>query len=88
METKIDHRRWAVLGPAILVIAALRFASSILGATTTTTILVFVLSAMAGELFNPFLFFPFALYPMFLFLWFPPLGGSIFFFKKLIVIYF
>ena len=88
METKIDHRCGAVLGATILLIAALRFASTILGATTTTAVLVFVLSAMAGELFNPFLFFPFALYPMFLFLWFPPLGGSIFFFKKLIVIYF
>ena len=56
----------AVLGRTILIIAALRFASSIIGATTTTAILVFALSAMAGELFNPFLFSPFALYPVFL----------------------
>ena len=88
METKIDHRCVAVLGSTFLLIAALRFATTILGATTATSLLVFALSAMAGELFNPFLFFPFALYPMFLFLWFPPLGGSIFFLKKLIVIYF
>jgi hypothetical protein len=67
METKIDHRCGAVLGATILLIAALRFASTFLGATTSTTILVFVLSAMAGELFDPFLFSPFALYPFLLF---------------------
>jgi hypothetical protein len=42
----------AVLGTTILIIAALRFATTIIGATTTTTILVFALSAMAGELFT------------------------------------
>ena len=67
METKLDHRCGAVLGPAFLIIAALRFATTLIGATATTTLLVFVLSGMAGELFNPFLFSPFALYPVFLF---------------------
>jgi hypothetical protein len=67
METKIDHRCGAVLGPTFLFIAALRFATTLIGATTTSALLVFVLSAMAGELFNPFLFSPFALYPVFLF---------------------
>jgi hypothetical protein len=38
-----------------------------LGATNTSAILVFALSAMAGELFDPFLFSPFALYPFLLF---------------------
>ena len=72
----------AVLGPAFLLIAALRFASTLIGATTTSSLLVFVLSAMAGELFNPFFFSPFALYPVFIFSFlFPPDGGSIFFEK-------
>jgi hypothetical protein len=57
----------AVLGSTILLVAALRCATTVLGATTTTSLLVFALSAMAGELFNPFLFSPFALYTMFLF---------------------
>ena len=56
----------AVLGPAALIIAVLRFATTIIGAATAVTILVFGLSAMAGELFNPFFFSPFALYPVFL----------------------
>ena len=67
METKINHRCGAVLGTTILIFAALRFATTLIGATTTTTLLVFVLSAMAGELFDPFLFSPFALYPFLLF---------------------
>ena len=58
----------AVLGPTFLLIAALRFASTtLIGATTAASLLVFALSAMAGELFNPFFFSPFALYPIFLF---------------------
>ena len=70
----------AVLGTTILMIAALRFATTLLGATTTSSILVFVLSAMAGELFDPFLFSPFTLYPVFLFpLLSPALAGRIFF---------
>ena len=55
----------AVLGPAVLIFAALRIAASMVGATSATTLLVFALSAMAGELFNPFFFSPFALYPIF-----------------------
>ncbi|MDE5072051.1 MAG: hypothetical protein O4806_09375, partial [Trichodesmium sp. St5_bin8] len=51
----------------ILIFAVLRFATTLIGATTTSSLLVFVLSAMAGELFNPFPFSPFALYTMFLF---------------------
>ena len=72
----------AVLGTTILMIAALRFATTLVGASTTSTLLVFALSAMAGELFNPFFFSPFALYPVFIFSFlFPPDGGSIFFEK-------
>ena len=80
MEIKIIHHGGAVLGPTFLMIAALRFAATILGATSTTTLLVFALSAMAGELFDPFLFSPFTLYPVFLFpLLSPALAGRIFF---------
>ena len=67
METNIDHRCGAVLGATILIFAALRFATTILGATSSTSLLVFVLSAMAGELFNPLFFSSFALYSMFFF---------------------
>ena len=67
METKIDHRCGAVLGTSVLIIAALRFATTMIGAAPSTTLLVFALSAMAGELFNPFFFSPLALYPVFLF---------------------
>ena len=56
MEIKNDHRLGAVLGPTVLIFAVLRFAASILGATTSATLLVFGLSAMAGELFNTFSF--------------------------------
>ena len=72
----------AVLGPSVLMIAALRFATTMLGAASAAALLVFALSAMAGELFNPFFFSPFALYPVFIFSFlFPPDGGSIFFEK-------
>ena len=77
----------AVLGPTILIIAALRFATTLIGATSPSTILVFVLSAMAGELFNPFLFSPFALCPVLLFP-LPPAPREIFFGPKVICLKF
>ena len=67
METKINHRCGAVLGATFLIIAALRFATTLVGVSSTTSILVFVLSAMAGELFNPLFFSSFALYSVFFF---------------------
>ena len=67
METNINHRCGAVLGPTVLMFAALRFATTLFGATSTAACLVFVLSAMAGELFNPLFFSYFALYSMFFF---------------------
>ena len=67
MEIKNDHRCGAVLGPAFLIIAALRIAPTILGATSAAPLLVFALSAMAGELFNPLFFSSFALYSVFFF---------------------
>ena len=45
---EVVHRCGAVLGSPILMLAVLRVASAIIGALTTATILVFVLSAMAG----------------------------------------
>jgi hypothetical protein len=77
----------AVLGPTILIFAALRFATTMLGATTTAAVLVFVLSAMAGELFNPFLFSPFALCPVLLFP-LPPAERENFFGPKVICLKF
>ena len=78
----------AVLGPSFLIIAALRFASTIIGATSATTaLLVFGLSAMAGELFNPFLFSPFALCPVLLFP-LPPAERENFFGPKVICLKF
>ena len=72
----------AILGSTFLFIAVLRFAATLLGAASASTMLVFALSAMAGELFNPFFFSPFALYPVFIFSFlFPRSGGSIFFEK-------
>ncbi|MDE5083494.1 MAG: hypothetical protein O4859_20570, partial [Trichodesmium sp. St18_bin1] len=59
----------------------LRFATTFLGATSTATLLVFALSAMAGELFNPFLFSPFALCPVLLFPLLPR-SGKFFFGQK------
>ena len=76
-----------VLGSTILVIAALRFATTMLGAASTTPLLVFALSAMAGELFNPFLFSPFALCPVLLFP-LPPAERENFFGPKVICLKF
>ena len=47
-DLEVVHRCGAVLGSPILMLAVLRVASAIIGALTTATILVFVLSAMAG----------------------------------------
>ena len=77
----------AVLGTIILFIAALRFASTMLGAASSSAILVFALSAMAGELFNPFLFSPFALCPVLLFP-LPPAQRENFFGPKVICLKF
>ena len=63
------------------MIAALRIATTFLGATSSASLLVFALSAMAGELFNPFLFSPFALCPVLLFP-LPPAEREFFFCQK------
>ena len=69
METNLPHRCGAVLGPTVLIFAVLRLATpfSAMAMSTGDTILVFVLCAMAGELFNPFFFSSFAPYSVFFF---------------------